>query len=239
MRKLSCMIIIGVMILICTSCGNNRECVANLNITNIRSTIPKVALTFDDGPSRQYTEKLLEGLKERNVKATFFVLGENIDEHEDIIKRMSDEGHLIGNHTYHHVNLKKTDFNSACEEISKTNEKIEKITGKKMEYIRPPFGEWNEKLLKETDMSVVLWSVDPFDWKDQNTSIVTERILREAKNGAIILLHDIFKTSVEAALNIVDELKRRGFHFVTVDQIESEKIVHGKVSNPVYENDFK
>lgn len=200
----------------------------NLNITNIKDTIPKVALTFDDGPSGLYTEYLLDGLKERNVKATFFVTGSNVRDNKDIIKRMSDEGHLIGNHTYSHVDLAKTDFDTACKEINDTNLYIKNVTGYTPKYIRPPYGDWNDKLLKETDMSIVLWNVDPEDWKDQNANIVAARVIKNTRAGDIILLHDIFKSSVDAAFKIIDELQDKGYHFVTVDKLDNSKIVNKK-----------
>lgn len=202
--------------------------VVNLNITNMKDAVPKVALTFDDGPSGAYTEILLDGLRERNVKATFFVMGNNIKEHEDIIRRMYNEGHLIGNHTYTHIDLAKTDFETACKEISDTNSYITNITGYTPRFIRPPYGDWNDKLLTETDMSVVLWNVDPEDWKDQNADIVAARVVKNTRNGDIILLHDIFKSSVDAALQIVDQLQDKGYHFVTVDKLNNSKIVHKK-----------
>lgn len=200
----------------------------NLNITNIKDTIPKVALTFDDGPSGQYTEILLDGLKKRNVKATFFVMGENIKENEALILRMKEEGHLIGNHTYSHIDLAKTDFETACKEINDTNSYISNVTGYTPRYIRPPYGDWTDKLLEETDMSVVLWNVDPEDWKDQNAEIVAARVVKNVRPGDIILLHDIFKSSVDAALIIIDRLQDKGYHFVTVDKLNNSKIVRHK-----------
>lgn len=197
-----------------------------LKTNKVTPNIKKVALTFDDGPNGIYTEKLLDGLLERNVKATFFITGENIKENEDLIARMYEEGHLLGNHTYSHVNLSELDFEAACEEINDTNASVYNITGYEMEYIRPPFGEWTDKLKEKTDMAIVMWNVDPLDWKDQNSALVTSRILKNVKNGDIILLHDIFNSSVEAALQVIDELKKQGYIFVTVDELrESEKVM--------------
>ncbi len=198
--------------------------VQNLNITNIKDTIPKVALTFDDGPSALTTNKLLDGLKKRNVKATFFVLGLSISENKSLIYRMYEEGHLIGNHTYNHVDLAKTGFDDACREIEQTNKEIKDVTGVVPKYIRPPFGSWTEKLLEETDMSVVLWNVDPMDWKNQNADVVVNRVIKNVRSGDIILLHDTFQTSVDAALRIVDILQKKGYKFVTVDKLRNEKI---------------
>ena len=187
---------------------------------------PKVAITFDDGPSTVYTEILLDGLKERGVRATFFLTGREIQYSKNVVKRMSDEGHIVGNHTYSHIDLKRTDYAKAKEEIEKTNECIKKVTGKTPKYIRPPYGDWDDRLLEETDMSIVLWSVDPEDWKDQNAEIVARRVIKSTKPGDVILLHDIFKTSVEAALIIVDELQNEGYEFVTIDKIDSAKVIN-------------
>ncbi len=187
---------------------------------------PKVAITFDDGPSTVYTEILLDGLKERGVRATFFLTGREIQYSKNVVKRMSDEGHIVGNHTYSHIDLKRTDYAKAKEEIEKTNECIKKVTGKTPKYIRPPYGNWDDRLLEETDMSIVLWSVDPEDWKDQNAEIVARRVIKSTKPGDVILLHDIFKTSVEAALIIVDELQNEGYEFVTIDKIDSAKVIN-------------
>lgn len=213
-----------------TRLGNKNENskFTNLNITNIKDTIPKVALTFDDGPSSRYTEKLLDGLKERKVKATFFVMGESAENNPEIIKRMYNEGHLIGNHTYSHADLAKLAFDAARKEIDNTNKCISEITGCTPKFIRPPYGDWDKRLLEETDMSVVLWSVDPEDWKDQNADLVAARVLKSTESGDIILLHDIFKTSVEAAFKVIDKLQERGYQFVTVDKINSRKIINDK-----------
>lgn len=199
--------------------------VANLNITNMKDTVPKVAITFDDGPSNSYTKKLLKGLKKRDVKATFFLTGERIQYSKKLVKRMHRDGHIIGNHTYSHVDLAKTDYNEAKKEIENTNKCIKEVTGEVPKYLRPPYGDWDENLLKETNMSIVLWSVDPEDWKDQNADVVANRVIKNTEPGDIILLHDIFKTSVEAAFKIIDALQEKGYHFVTIDKLDSSKII--------------
>lgn len=186
---------------------------------------PKVAITFDDGPSTVYTKILLDGLKERGVKATFFLTGQEIQYSKDVVKRMAKEGHIIGNHTYTHIDLKKTNYKKAIKEIEDTNNAIKEITGKKPKYIRPPYGDWDERIFKETDMSIVLWSVDPEDWKDQNASIVARRVIKNTTDGDVILLHDIFKTSVNAAFIIIDKLQSQGYEFVTIDKLNSKKVI--------------
>lgn len=178
-----------------------------------------VALTFDDGPHPVYTERLLDGLKKRNVKATFFLIGKSADKYPELVKRMAEEGHLIGNHTMDHVRLNHKTYEEAIEQICQSNQIISQITGQTPQYIRPPFGEWSKELQEEVDMTAVLWDVDPVDWKVKNTEIVVKRILKNARDGDIILLHDVYGTSVDAALEIVDQMQAEGYEFVTVDEI--------------------
>ncbi len=178
-----------------------------------------VALTFDDGHHPVYTERLLDGLKKRNVKATFFLIGKSADKYPELVKRMAEEGHLIGNHTMDHVQLNHKTYEEAIEQIRQSNQIISQITGQTPQYIRPPFGEWSKELQEEVDMTAVLWDVDPVDWKVKNTEIVVKRILKNARDGDIILLHDVYGTSVDAALEIVDQMQAEGYEFVTVDEI--------------------
>ena len=144
---------------------------------------------------------------------------------------MAQEGHIIGNHTYSHIDLKKVNYAQGKDEIEKTNNIIKDLTGKKPEYIRPPYGDWDKRLMNETDMSIVLWSVDPEDWKDQNANIVANRVIKNTSDGDVILLHDIFKTSVDAAFIIIDDLREKGYEFVTIDKIDSVKVIKNKNIN--------
>lgn len=178
-----------------------------------------VALTFDDGPQRECTTDLLDGLKARGTKVTFFLMGQNIPGNEDLVKRMYDEGHLIGNHSYRHIQLTKEGTDAVCDAMDKTGKMIQEITGEYPQYLRPPYGAWNDDLECRVDMTTVLWSVDSLDWKLQNRQKIVRRILKDVKDGDIILMHDIFPTSVEAALEIIDTLTRQGYTFVTVDEL--------------------
>lgn len=180
---------------------------------------PKIAITFDDGPSASCTPQLLDGLKERDVKATFFLIGENVEKSPDIIKRMSEEGHLIGNHTYHHVEITKVSDEKAFEEIKTTSDLITSITGQPVEFMRPPFGLWQKDLEDKLNVLPVLWSIDPLDWTTENVDEIVNKVVTEAEENDIILLHDCYKSSVEAALRIIDQLKEQGFEFVTVDEL--------------------
>lgn len=179
----------------------------------------KVALTFDDGPHPYYTQQLLDGLKERGVHATFFVTGQNAAAYPEIIERMQEEGHLIGNHTYHHVQLTATNAEVFRDEIISTNDVIYEITGMEISYIRPPYGSWDKKYEEELNMFPVLWTVDPLDWCKTDVSRIVRSVVNDVEENDIILMHDQYKSSVTAALRIVDELTEEGYIFVTVEEI--------------------
>lgn len=185
---------------------------------------PKIAITFDDGPNAIYTPKLLDGLKERGVKATFFLIGQNIEkgDNSEIVKRMYDEGHLIGNHTYHHVEITKVSNEEAYKEIMMTNEVIMNITGEEVQFMRPPFGLWQKELEKKIHVLPVMWSIDPLDWATENVDEVVNKVVTETEENDIILLHDCYDSSVKAALRIVDLLEAEGFQFVTVDELMAD-----------------
>ena len=179
----------------------------------------RIALTFDDGPHPYYTDLLLDGLAERSVKATFFLLGENIEGREDVIRRMSEEGHLIGNHTFYHVDINSLSMEEACAEIRDTSEAIRAITGQQVEYVRPPYGNWNKELECQVMMIPVFWTLDTLDWKVKNTDRIVREVLEDVEENDVILMHDSYRTTVEAALRIVDELQKKGYEFVTADEL--------------------
>lgn len=179
----------------------------------------KIAITFDDGPNADYTEMLLEGLKERGVPATFFLLGAEVEKYPEIVAHMKEQGHLIGTHSYEHVNLCNLSEAAAIEQVDKTNHAIYEITGEYPEYIRPPYGCWKSNLDYDTEMIEVLWDIDPLDWKTSNSDVIKERVVSKAQENDIILLHDASESSVKAAFKIIDELQSEGYTFVTVDEI--------------------
>lgn len=179
----------------------------------------KIALTFDDGPHPYYTEQLLDGLRERNVKVTFFVTGEHAGLHPDIIKRIYEEGHLIGNHTYSHIQLNSQNREEFKNQLIQTNAVLEEITGEEVEYVRPPYGTWDKTLEKELNMFPVLWTIDPRDWCSDNVACITQSIVDKAEENDIILMHDYYESTVTAALAVVDELQKEGYVFVTVEEI--------------------
>lgn len=205
-----CLVLFGISI-------ENRKCAETMTSADVSRK--KVAITFDDGPNPDYTEMLLAGLKERGVCATFFLLGKEVEKYPEIVEDIHADGHLIGTHSYEHVNLKNLSDEAAIEQVDKTNRAIHEITGEYPEYIRPPFGCWKCNLDYETTMIEVLWDVDPLDWKTSNSDVIAKRVVDKVEENDIILLHDATESSVKAAFKIIDELQREGYTFVTVEEI--------------------
>ena len=179
----------------------------------------KVAITFDDGPNPEYTVELLEGLQKRGVKATFFVLGAEVEKYPDIVKKIDDGGHLIGVHSYEHVNFGQIGDEAAIEQIEKTQEAIHNVTGKYAGYIRPPYGCWKKSLDVEVPLIEVLWDIDPLDWATKDADTVVQRILKGVTEGSIILLHDASQSSVKEAFSVIDILQQENYEFVTVEDL--------------------
>lgn len=180
-----------------------------------------VALTFDDGPKGQITETLLDGLKERGVHASFFLVGSLAQQYPDLVRRMDREGHQIGLHTYDHLagltGITRAQFE---EQIGQSRAVIQAILGTSREMmLRPPYGQVDDHLRQWAGCPMVLWSVDPEDWYYQDAAKEIESVCTDARDGAIILLHDTFPETVEAALQIVDRLHREGYYFVTVEEL--------------------
>ncbi len=193
-------------------------------------------MTFDDGPHPILTPRLLDMLKARHIKATFFLIGENAAEYPDIVRRIAGEGHEIGNHTWSHPQLTKLSPETLREEINRTSSTIAEIIGRPLLVMRPPYGATsasiNHWMNREFGMKVILWSVDPLDWKYRNSARVEREILAGARPGAIILSHDIHPTTVAAMPDVFDSLIARGYKFVTV----SELIAMDKTPPPTAQN---
>lgn len=182
-----------------------------------------VAMTFDDGPSPKLTPKLLDLLKERGVKATFYVVGTNAAAYPEILQRMIAEGHEIGNHSWNHPALNRMGEAAVKSQLDRTEAAIVKATGIKPATMRPPYGATNAKLNKRFDeefgMKVIMWSVDPLDWKYRNADRVTREIVQGATPGGIILVHDIHSSSVAAMPGTLDQLAAQGYEFATVSEL--------------------
>lgn len=178
-----------------------------------------LALTFDDGPHPEHTAMLLDGLEARGVRATFFLVGCQVELAPELVERMAAGGHQIGIHTLDHVQvngLSRTDFDRQVEGLRRV---LYPLIGERELWLRPPYGIMDENTARWADGPVVLWSVDPEDWKDTNTERIVPHIVSRVRDGDIVLLHDIYPSSVEAALQVVDTLQTQGWRFVTVEQL--------------------
>ena len=177
-----------------------------------------LALTFDDGPKEGTTDLLLDGLKERGAAATFFLLGDQAVLYPELVRRMQEEGHQVGNHTWSHKRL-DGDVKAAVSEVERMEGLLREILGEGEHWLRPPYGVITEEAAAKITVPIIKWSVDPRDWESRNADVVTQRILDAVRPNSIILLHDIYPTSVEAALRVVDILQEEGYWFVTVEEL--------------------
>ena len=178
-----------------------------------------IAFTFDDGPSSNNTNLLLDNLDKYNARVTFFVLGSRVDSNKEVIKRAYLQGNDIGSHTYNHRNLNLLNDSEVISEVEKTNDKIKEIIGVKPTLLRPPYGNLTNHRKELVNMHTILWDIDPLDWKYKNKSRVADEIIEHAHDGAIILLHDIYKSSVDGALLAMEELEKQGYAFVTITEM--------------------
>ena len=175
-----------------------------------------IALTFDDGPSPQTTAALLDGLKERGAHATFFLIGEQIAGNEAIVRRMKDEGHQIGNHSFTHARLDAADA-AALGEIQKTDDALRDVLGDDSYWIRPPWGFASEALKSAVTVPLIFWTLDTMDWSVRSKELVAHHIIENVRTGDIVLLHDLYDTSADAALQVIDVLGAQGYDFVPLE----------------------
>src|SRR6266704_3390389 len=184
---------------------------------------PYIAMTFDDGPSATLTPKLLDLLAAHHIKATFFVIGENVAEHPDIIARAAREGHEIGNHSWSHPNFAKMSDPGVRSQLQRTDDAIKSATGMRPTLLRPPYGSITARekrwIHDEFGYQIILWDVDPYDWKRPGPAVVRNRILKETQPGSIVLSHDIHPGTIEAMPSTLDALAAKGFKFVTVSEV--------------------
>ena len=192
---------------------------AQVEVETGAEDMPVVALTFDDGPRASTTGRLLDELALREVPATFFLLGHRISGNEDLVRRMAAEGHQIGVHTYDHVEvtgLSRADFDL---QVGKTRSLLLDILGEGDFWLRPPYGLTDAAARQWADSPIVLWSVDPEDWKDHDVARIIAAVVEHVEDGDIILMHDLYDSSVDAAVQIVDALLSKGYCFVTVEDL--------------------
>jgi peptidoglycan/xylan/chitin deacetylase (PgdA/CDA1 family) len=181
-----------------------------------------VALTFDDGPHPEFTPKILAELRKRNLKATFFVLGNKVKRYPWILQQAAKDGHELGNHSYSHRKLYQMSSDQILYEIRETQRQIRKATGLDPVLFRPPYGKLRSgthDLVARQSLELVLWSVDTRDWLSRNPGKIVNLTMSKAKHGSIILMHDIHATTAQALPQVLDELQARGFEFATISEI--------------------
>lgn len=184
------------------------------------AAVKYAALTFDDGPSGRFTRRLLDGLKERDAKATFFLCGYRIETYPREARRIAEEGHEIGNHGYSHDSMCPMTKAQVAREIEKTAALLP--AGVTPAFVRPPGGMCSDAVYGaagDAGLAVVSWSVDPKDWRIHDAAAVTRTVTGNVCDGDIILMHDMSDSSVNAALAIVDALQKQGYRFVTLSQL--------------------
>lgn len=191
-------------------------------------TNKRIALTFDDGPSSSVTPGVLDTLKRHNVKATFFVLGSSVIQNPGLVKRELEEGHQVGSHSWDHPQLTKQSTQEVYNQILKTQKAVFDQTGYFPTTMRPPYGAVNKQVAEEIGLPIIQWSVDTEDWKYRNAGIVTKKALAGATDGAIVLMHDIHKTTAASLDTTLTKLKNQGYEFVTIDELYGEKLQIGK-----------
>jgi peptidoglycan/xylan/chitin deacetylase (PgdA/CDA1 family) len=204
---------------------NNRNILAESPITfsSVHVDGPYIAMTFDDGPSATLTPKLLDILAAHRIKATFFVIGENVAEHPEIVARAAREGHEIGNHSWSHPNFGKMSDDGVRSQLQRTDDAIKSAIGSRPTLLRPPYGSITARekrwIHDQFGYEIILWDVDPYDWKRPGPSVVRNRILKETRPGSIVLSHDIHPGTIEAMPSTFDALEAKGFKFVTISEL--------------------
>lgn len=196
---------------------------ARLSYSSVNIKEPVVAMTFDDGPHPSLTPKLLDILKERNIKCTFFLIGQNVKAYPNIVRRILAEGHEIGAHTYTHCSLTSRNDDQIRSELKKSEEVLMAAASYRPQFIRPPYGAINTRIkqmmFSEFGYSTIMWSVDPQDWRRPGVSVVTSRLVNGARPGSIMLAHDIHPPTIQAMPAMFDQLLAKGYQFVTVSQL--------------------
>lgn len=207
--------------------GSNFSKNSGITFTRVPVSGNFIAITFDDGPHPQNTPRLLDMLRARNIKATFYVIGRSVDLYPQIVRRTVAEGHEIGNHTHTHRLMTKLSDSEVRSELTRCRDAISRASGVQPRTMRPPYGgllqRQRELVHSEFGYPTILWSVDPLDWKRPGASVITSRILAGTNAGGIVLAHDLHKMTVDAMPATLDGLLRRGFKFVTVSQLLAMK----------------
>lgn len=180
---------------------------------------PMIALTFDDGPYASVGNRIMDSMEQYNGRATFFVVGNRVADYKTEIKRMHDNGHEIANHTYDHKNLSKLSADEIVSQVELCNQAVAAITGESPRLVRLPGGSKNSTVLGNVHYPIILWNIDTLDWKMKNADKSVEAVLGKVKDGDIILMHELYKSSGDAAVRMIPALSEQGYQFVTVSEL--------------------
>jgi peptidoglycan/xylan/chitin deacetylase (PgdA/CDA1 family) len=183
-----------------------------------------VALTFDDGPEPGLTDHLLEVLAAEDVRGTFFVVGRKVAADPGPLIRAAWDGHEIGVHTWSHQALTNRSVADVARDLTRTMNQVTRVSGVRPWLVRPPFGAINDATVRNVPYPLVLWSVDPYDWRDRNRELITQRVTANGRPGSVVLLHDVHSESVAAVPAIIDFYRRHGYAFVTVSELYGHKL---------------
>lgn len=194
---------------------------------------PMIALTFDDGPG-EYTEELLNCLVENNAKATFFMLGQNVEAYPEIAKKVSDAGMELGNHSYSHPDLVTIGAEAAAQQVSNTDVALKAATGFEATVMRPPGGSFNDSVKAAIDHPLIIWSIDTRDWATKSEDQTYQVVMDNAQDGSVVLMHDIHEWSVKAAIRMIPDLIAKGFKLVTVSELAEAKGKNLQSGNAYY-----
>lgn len=199
----------------------------------INPTLPMIAFTFDDGPSK-YTEELLDALEKYDARATFFMVGNNVKKRPEVVARMKEIGCEIGNHTTDHKRLTELSEADIVTQVEGTNDAIREVIGEGASVVRPPYGAANDLVKSSVEQPLVLWNVDTLDWKSQNAETVKNYTLDIVKDGDIVLMHDLYESTIDAMIALIPELQERGFQLVTVSEMAQSHGIEMKDGEKYY-----
>lgn len=200
---------------------NEEEKDLDVKESTIREDRKLIALTFDDGPDKKITPMVLDELKKRDVKATFYLIGNNVEKNPEVVKRIHEEGHEIGGHSLNHIRFSVLSHEQIRWQVERTNHLIEEIIGHRPTTIRPPYGDMNSRVQSSIEQPIIMWSIDPQDWREEhrNPNFIGNRVVSSAHEGGVILLHDRYISTAQSVGLIVDSLLAQGYEFVTVSEL--------------------
>lgn len=180
---------------------------------------PMIALTFDDGPQSKVGNEIMDSLEAYDGRATFFIVGERVSSRQEVVKRMVENGHEIGNHSMNHKYLQKLDAQGIRNQVEACNNIVEEVTGIRPVLMRLPGGIKNETVMQNIGMPVILWNIDTRDWATKNAAKTVESVVGKVKDGDIVLMHELYSETAEAVRKMLPKLNEQGFQFVTVSEL--------------------